>query len=130
MNLSELNSINIFVNDMNKTVKFYKLLGFEFPEEKENKTYLKGKIKGLTLSFYAKEVFIEFFSYKTDVNASGYPFSIAIRISTINQFDNIFKKIEEKGYRAFKPIEDTSWGQRTVFFLDPDKNLIEINAIL
>ncbi len=128
--MSELNSINIFVDNMDESIKFYQMLGFQFPEEKEGKTHLKGKITGLTLAFYTKKVYNEFFSNKTDVSVSGYPFSIAIRITTLDKFDEMYEKIEEKGYRAFKTIEDTSWGQRTAFFLDPDKNLIEINALL
>ena len=130
MDLSKLNSINIFVRDMKETVRFYELLGFEFSGEPLGKTYLKGKIIGLTLAFYTKEVFSDFFSSKTEVAVEGYPFSIAIRINTLDQFNILFRKIEENGYRAFKSIEDTSWGQRTAFFLDPDKNLIEINALL
>ena len=115
---------------MKDTVDFYRLLGFKFPVEYEDKTYLKGEIKGLILAFYTKKVFNEFFSEKTDVIVSGYPFSIAIRISSLPLFEVIYKKIEESGYKVFKPIEDTSWGQRTAFFLDPDGNLIEINALL
>jgi catechol 2,3-dioxygenase-like lactoylglutathione lyase family enzyme len=115
---------------MDEAVKFYSLLGLLFPADTENKTYLKADLDGFKISFYTKEVLNEFFNGKTNIEIHGFPFSIAIRLENPEIINDTYEKMKNLGFRSFKSPEDTSWGQRTAFFLDPDSNLIEINAQL
>lgn len=127
--LVELNSINIFVQDLEESIKFYKLLGFKFEAERKENYYHKGRIPGLTLAFYTKNVLNSFMKDKTNLEVTGYPFSIAIRVDQ-GGVDKTYEKIKENGYQEFREPQDTSWGQRVAFLLDPDNNLIEINALI
>jgi catechol 2,3-dioxygenase-like lactoylglutathione lyase family enzyme len=115
---------------MKEAVKFYSLLGLQFPTDIEDKNYLKADLDGNKISFYTKKVLNEFFQGKTNIKISGFPFSIAIRLQNPEEINRSYKELKRLGYQAFKSPEDTSWGQRTAFFLDPDGNLIEINAQL
>lgn len=38
------------------------------------------------------------------------------------------RSLEEKGVRLVSPLTDQEWGHRTIFFRDPDGNVIEIYA--
>lgn len=124
-----LDGVGIFVNDMEKMIRFYRdVLEFEIKEDEDTtNVYL---IKDDTLfMFYRRKDFEKMtnhgYGYANGINGH---FEIALYVDTFEEVDSVYAKVTEKG--AVSVLEPTTepWGQRTCYISDPEGNLIEIGS--
>ena len=125
-----LDTINLFVQNMEKTLTFYTFLGFTFSEEDYAKNYVKIDNGSVSLCFYNLEIVEEYFSHDLIKSNSNHQFELSFRVNDPDEVDAIYDELINHGYDSFKKPENSNWHQRVAFILDPDNNLIEISAFL
>lgn len=117
---AHLSRLNVLVNDMNKALSFYRLLGFNLDEVDDEVGYVEARTSnGFRISWW-KRADIEV----PDKAASGYRVEIAFRCPGRDGVDAVYKRIVDAGYTSIRPPFDSPWGQRYAFVEDPDGNLI------
>lgn len=126
----KLDSINLFVTEMNKTLSFYKILGLDFSEDDYSKDYVKKEYNSVALCFYTKKIVKDFFEELDISNSLNSNYELSFRVEMQEEVDSIYSKLMNKGYVSVKKPENSSWNQRVAFVNDPDHNLIEICAFL
>ena len=127
----QLDSINLYIKDMVKTAQFYRLLGLDISPEAEQKSILIINISNkIKLAFYHFKEVEDYFKNKLVLEKKGQNFNLSFRVSNPQEVDKIYNKIIENGFRSFQEPSNAPWNQRVAFILDPDDNLVEINAFL
>lgn len=126
----KLDSINLFVENMERTLKFYSLLGFLFDKESNKKDYVKISLGNVSLCFYTEKIVKQFFKNEDFYAGPNHQYELSFRVDEPEKVDSIYEKIIKNGYTSIKKPVDTEWNQRTAFITDPDNNLIEICAFL
>lgn len=125
-----LDSINLFVENMERTLKFYSLLGFTFDKEANQKDYVKIPVGNISLCFYTEKIVKEFFKNDNFYTGPNHQYELSFRVDTPEKVDSLYENMIIHGYTSIKKPVDTDWNQRTAFIIDPDNNLIEITAFL
>ncbi len=130
MTTIQLDSINLFVKDMEQSLKFYSLLGFSFDKESYTKDYVKISFSSLSLCFYSQKIVKEFFKKDNFLTGLNHQYELSFRVGSPEEVDLLYEKMIKHGYPSIKKPLDSDWNQRTAFVTDPDNNLIEICAFL
>ena len=125
----KLDGVGLFVNNMEKMIRFYRdVLGFEIKEvENTSNVYL---IKDGTLFLlYGRKDFEEMTNrnYEYSKNVNGH-FEIALYVDTFEEVDIEYDKAIAKGAAPILKPTTEPWGQRTCYIADPEGNLIEIGS--
>ena len=125
----KLDGFGLFVNNMEKMIRFYRdVLGFEIKEvENTSNVYL---IKDGTLFLlYGRKDFEEMTNrnYEYSKNVNGH-FEIALYVDTFEEVDIEYEKAIAKGAAPILKPTTEPWGQRTCYIADPEGNLIEIGS--
>ena len=125
----KLDGFGLLVKDMNKMVAFYKdVLGFEIQyQEGDGNVYL---IKdGVLFLMYGRKDFENMvdasFEYPRGKNGT---FEIALSVSSYQDVDQTYQGLVKQGVEILMAPKTMPWGQRTFYFADPEKNLIEIGS--
>ena len=114
---------------MSHTLRFYKTLGFKINENGEKSSYIRVNFENISIAFYTMDSVNEFFSPQLKFS-TGNQFNISIRIGSPEQLEDVNSKMTLNGYNPVKGPLDAEWGQKVVFYKDPDGNLIELCAYL
>ena len=103
INIQKIDHIGIRIRNKNRAVAFYETLGFKLTRDPSS----NNKDENILID--------------TDVKYAGYT-HIALRVDSIAQTENIFKKYkyEITGRMKFEKMQ-------AIFIRDPDKNVIEFN---
>ncbi len=121
--------IGLFVDDLNKMVKFYnEVLGFEIKWDGKP-PYAEFKETGVRFAFYERKMLSSLLgqepSYPKGINGT---FEIAIDLPHFTDVDPIFEKVVKNGARSIYEPRDEPWGMRSSMVADPEGNLIEIGS--
>ncbi len=124
-----LDGFGLFVNDMEKMIRFYRdVLGFEIKEaENTENVYL---IKDGTLfMLYRRKDFEKMvnksFEYVKGLNGHS---ELALYVDTFDEVDKAYEEVVSKGAESVLKPTTEPWGQRTCYIADPEGNLIEIGS--
>lgn len=105
---------------------FVKVLGFEILLEVEG-SYIEFKHEGVRFALSTHKVMHEATRHESYQQAKrGQVLELAFRCETVEELDQSFGTIVEKGAILITPPSDMPWGQRTAFFADPDGNIHEL----
>ena len=120
-----LDAIGIACKDIEKSIKFYELLGINFKE------LGNGHFEGTTPS--GIRVMLDSFELMKKINTNWQePKQSGITIcfvqSSPQEVDNLYKLITKAGFISEKEPWDAFWGQRYSSVKDPDGNQIDIFA--
>jgi len=115
----------LFVSDIQTSKKFYcNLLGMKISMDMGGNVILEN---GLTIWQIQKDHIINR-TIGGDQNPSGKSkFEIYFETDDLN---NIFTILKENHIEFLHEIHEEPWGQKTVRFFDPDKNLVEVGESL
>lgn len=132
MGMAKLDAFGIVVKDMDKAVKFYRLLGAHFPEDSaaSEHGHAEATIDGGVRFMMDTEDEMRKFdpSWK---RASGSPAaSLAFNCGSAEAVDELFAKALSAGGHAHKEPWDAFWGQRYAQLRDPDGNAVDLYATL
>ncbi|MDD6098835.1 MAG: VOC family protein [Oscillospiraceae bacterium] len=125
----KLDGFGLFVNDMDKMIKFYRdVLGFEIKEDGDtSNVYL---IKDGTLFLLYRRSDFEVMTnrkYEYLKNVNGH-FEIALYVDTFDEVDIEYHNAILKGASSVLEPTTEPWGQRTCYIADPEGNLVEIGS--
>ena len=130
--MAKLNAVGIVVNDLERAVKFYRLLGVPIAEGAESSEHghvdatLDG---GMRLMMDTEDEMRKFDpSWK---RACGSPAAaLAFSCESPHAVDELYAKALSAGGHAHKAPWDAFWGQRYAQLRDPDGNAVDLYANL
>ena len=120
--VDQLSYVIVLCDDLGRMKAFYRDV-FSFPVANESAT-------GLT--FRAGSVFLGLRKRTRAYDGRGAgPASPGVQIAFLvspADVDACHRQLVEKGVRILDPPNDQPWGHRTVYFSDPEGNILEIYA--
>lgn len=119
-----LNKVAVASSDLAKTIKFYKILGFQFPELMPADRHIESeKGAGATLMIDTMDL-IEEISGERPV--AGSHSSFAILYSNKQEIDDIVAKLTLEGFDITKEPWEAFWGQYYAIVSDPDGYKVDL----
>ncbi len=123
----KLDAIGIVSENLKKSVEFYRLLGLNFPDAKED--HLEAKTSGGLRVMLDSEELIKKINPNW-IKPLGQRIVLAFVCESPKHVDEIFKKVTSAGYKPGKEPWDAFWGQRYASVIDPDGNSVDLFASL
>ena len=126
--MAELNAIGIVVSDMARSIRFYRLLGLEFPETPDE-GHLEATLAGGARLMLDPEETVR--SFRPDWERTvGNQLALAFQCGSPADVDELYAQAVDAGFRGEKEPWDAFWGQRYAQLLDPDGVRINLYAAL
>jgi catechol 2,3-dioxygenase-like lactoylglutathione lyase family enzyme len=126
--VAQLNAIGIVVSDMERSIRFYRLLGLDVPEtpgEGHVDTFLPN---GVRFMLDGEDVVK---SFRPDwTRATGNQLSLAFECSSPTEVDEVYARVIEAGFDGETEPWDAFWGQRYAQLADPDGVPVDLYAAL
>lgn len=124
----KLNAIGVVSSNMRETTKFYSLLGFTFPEFKDEDPHVEAlETSPIRLMIDKKELITDIMGEEpVPANHSAF----AVEYDSSEEIDKVIEKLKDKNYTIVKEPWDAFWGQRYAIVKDPDGYLVDLYAQL
>jgi catechol 2,3-dioxygenase-like lactoylglutathione lyase family enzyme len=121
-------TVDIVVQQMAKSLKFYRALGLEIPEKEDNASQVNYQGEGWTLGWVTEELVR---AQNTGwVDPKGQRVTLAFRCDRPEEVDRVYEAMVKSGYRGVREPWDAFWGQRYACVEDPDRNRVDLFAPL
>jgi catechol 2,3-dioxygenase-like lactoylglutathione lyase family enzyme len=124
-----LDAIGIVVTDLAAALRFYRLLGLEFPEGAEHEDHLEATATGGLRVMLDKEELVKSFIADWEP-PRGQRIGLAFRCEGPADVDAAYARVTGAGFRGAKEPWDAFWGQRYAQVYDPDGNRVDLFAPL
>jgi catechol 2,3-dioxygenase-like lactoylglutathione lyase family enzyme len=127
---ARLDMIGLVVQDMGRSLAFYRRLGLAVPAEADREPHVETTLPGgLRLAWDTVETVR---SFDPDWTApSGSPrVGLAFLCDSPADVDRAFAELVAEGYEGHKEPWDAFWGQRYAMVHDPDGNSVDLFAPL
>lgn len=123
----KLDMIGIVVQDIPRSLAFYRLLGLDIPEVDATQNHTEIVLpNGLRFAWDKLEMMKTF-----DPEASIQPHNVgAFLCSSPAAVDSTHQRLCEAGYTSHKAPWDAFWGQRYAIIKDPDGHTVDLFAAL
>jgi len=126
--MAELNAIGIVVSDMERSIRFYRLLGVDFPETPDEGHLDASLPSGVRLMLDTEDVIR---SFRPDWSReSGNEVSLAFECADPGQVDEIYSRMVDACFHGEKEPWDAFWRQRYAQLADPDGVPVDLYAPL
>src|SRR5256885_15458354 len=126
--MPRLNAIGIVASDMERSIRFYRLLGVDVPEapgEGHIDTFLPN---GVRFMLDSEEVIL---SFRPDWSrAAGNQLALAFECESPAEVDAVYGRAVDDGFHSEKEPWDAFWGQRYAQLADPDGVPVDLYAAL
>ena len=126
--MPQLNAIGIVVSDMERAIRFYRLLGVDVPETPDEghiDTFLPN---GVRFMLDGEDVVR---SFRPDwERATGNQVGLAFECESPAQVDEVYAQVTVAGFHGEKAPWDAVWGQRYAQLQDPDGVPVDLYAAL
>lgn len=123
-----LNAIGIAVSDMERSIRFYRLLGLDVPETPQEghvDTFLPN---GVRFMLDTEEIVRSFDPGWT--RAAGNQLSLAFECASAAEVDEVYARVVAAGFDGVREPWDAFWGQRYAQIHDPDGVPVDLYATL
>ena len=126
MSTPRLDLIGIVVEDMARSLAFYRRLGLDVPAGADAESHVEvGLPGGLKLAFDTRETILSFDS--SWAPASGSPrMSLAFACDSPAEVDKLYGELVAAGYEGHLEPWDAFWGMRYAVLHDPDGNGVDL----
>jgi catechol 2,3-dioxygenase-like lactoylglutathione lyase family enzyme len=126
---ARLDMIGIVVEDMARSLAFYRRLGLDLPPEADQQPHVETTLAGgLRLAWDTVATIRSFDSGWTPPTGGGPRVALAFRFETPAEVNRAYEELTAAGYHGHKEPWDAFWGQRYAIVLDPDGNGIDLFA--
>ena len=125
----KLNAVGVTSTNLQKTIQFYTLLGFQFPELKDG----EGHIEPVNADGSARLMIDSVEIVKGIIGEDPKPgthSSFAIEYNSPEEVNEVAQKVQEAGFTVTKAPWDAFWGQRYAIVEDPDGYKVDLYAAL
>jgi len=126
--MPQLNAIGVIASDMERSIRFYRLLGLDVPEtpqEDHVETFLSNGVRFMLDTEDAVRSLRPEWS-----RADGNQISIALECATPAEVDETYRRAVGAGFHGEKEPWDAFWGQRYAQLQDPDGVGVDLYAAL
>jgi uncharacterized glyoxalase superfamily protein PhnB len=122
--MPELNAIGIVVRDLAETLRFYRLLGVDFPE---GEGHVEATLpNGVRLMLDGEDVIHSFEPGWT--RETGNQLSLAFECASPQEVDAFYARAVDAGFDGAKEPWDAFWGQRYAQLRDPNGVPVDLFA--
>ncbi len=125
--MPRLDAIGIVCADIEESLRFYRLLGLEFPQSSED--HVEATTPGGLRVMLDKLELVKSFDAEW-VAPAGRPIGLAFLCGSPKDVDATYATVTKAGFRGKTPPFDAFWGQRYATVLDPDNNGVDLFAAL
>ena len=126
--MPELNAVGIAVADLPRSIRFYRLLGLDLPED-STEGHVEATMANGTRLMFDTEAIIE--SFLPDwARANGNQVSLAFECASPAEVDEVYSRVVAAGFEGEKEPWDAFWGQRYALLGDPDGVRVNLYAAL
>jgi len=125
-------AIGVVVEDLGRSVAFYRELGLEFPEtlDPEGHGHVEASLPG-GLRFMLDTVeTVRSFDPGWQPPTGGHRIALAFRCDSPAEVDQAHARLLESGGSSHKEPWDAFWGMRYAQVKDPDGNIVDLFADL
>jgi catechol 2,3-dioxygenase-like lactoylglutathione lyase family enzyme len=127
---ARLDLIEIVVQDMARSLAFYRHLGLDVPPEADQEPHVETALPGgLRLAWDTVEV-VRSFDPDWSPPGGGHRMALAFRVETPAEVDAAHDELVALGYHSHKAPWDAFWGMRYAIVHDPDGNPVDLFAPL
>ncbi len=127
---ARLDLIGIVVEDMARSLAFYRHLGLDVPPEADQEPHVEAALPGgLRLAWDTVEV-VRSFDPDWSPPRGGHRMGLAFRVETPAAVDAAHDELVALGYQSHKAPWDAFWGMRYAIVHDPDGNPVDLFAPL
>ncbi|MFF2447406.1 VOC family protein [Neobacillus sp. NPDC058068] len=124
--LKKLNDICLFVPNVEEAVQFYTdKMGFELVRRQPG--YVQFDFQGTSLTLWQEDGVYRAIQ-KEYLGGEGNHFMLAIKVPSLEDVDQLYEELVNRGVECISPPETYQWGSRAVYFRDLNKNIWEIFA--
>jgi len=128
MSTPRLDAIGIVAGDLDAAVRFYRLVGLDFPERKQGEGHLEALSGGLRVMLDSVAVIKSFNPGWTE--PTGHRMNLAFHCDDAAGVDAAYARITAAGFAGAKAPWDAFWGQRYAQVVDADGNVVDLFAPL
>jgi catechol 2,3-dioxygenase-like lactoylglutathione lyase family enzyme len=120
--------IGIVVDDMARSLAFYRLLGLDIPADADSQPHVEAALPGgLRLTWDTVDT-IRSFDPEWKPGSGEGRMGLAFRVDSPSAVDAAYDEIVKRGYAGHLAPFDAFWGQRYASVRDPDGNGIDLFA--
>jgi len=121
--MNRINLVTVGVEDMSRSLTFYKAIGFQTPETGKNPPIVFFDNEGSKLELFplkelAKDIAPSAPPARSRGSFSGITF--ACNMKSKAEVDAMMTRVEKAGGKVVKPPQDVFWGGYSGYFRDPD----------
>jgi catechol 2,3-dioxygenase-like lactoylglutathione lyase family enzyme len=125
-----VDAIATVVEDMARTLDFYRLLGFDIPPSEDTSGYVTIDLGDRTRFSWSTEAVERCINPGWERPSVPGRMGITLRCSRPQAVDATFHAVIAAGHTAVVEPFDAPWGARHCRFLDPDGNTVDLFAPL
>jgi uncharacterized glyoxalase superfamily protein PhnB len=126
--MAQLNAIGIVVTDLERSIRFYRLLGLDLPEA-PGEGHVEATLAGGARLMLDTEETVK--SFRPDwTRATGNQLGLAFECADAAEVDRTYARVVEAGFQSEKEPWDAFWGQRYAQLADPDGVPVDLYAAL
>lgn len=130
MSTPQLDLIGIIVEDMARSLAFYRHLGLDLPTDADTQPHVEATLPGgIRLAWDTLDT-VRSFDPDYETPSGGPRIGLAFRLNTPAEVDATYEKLVAAGYHGHKAPWQASWGQRYALIHDPDGNSVDLFAPL
>ena len=119
----KLDMVGIVTKDMEEAIKFYETLGFAVSSD-ISEDYVELNNDGVRISLNTTKMVAGIYGFEP--TTIGDKIELAFLCKSVNEVDDIYRKIIATGYESFKEPWDAFWWQRYAIIKDIDGNLLSL----
>ena len=125
---AQLTVIGIIVEDMARSLAFYRELGLDLPPEADKEPHVELALAdGLHLAWDTVGT-IQSFAPDWRPPTGGHRMGLSFRVDTPGEVDEGYDRLTSLGYTGYKKPWDAFWGMRYAVLYDPDGNGVDLFA--
>jgi catechol 2,3-dioxygenase-like lactoylglutathione lyase family enzyme len=120
--------IGLVVEDIRRSLAFYRHLGLEVADPKGDEPYVEVKANGYRISWNSVQMVKKL--EPGWAPPAGHRMELAFLCDSPKEVDATYETLAKAGYTGHKEPWDAFWGQRYAVVVDPDGNHVSIFAAL
>lgn len=125
----ELNTIGVVVQDMPKALAFYRTLGLAIDSAEDHAPHVEFTApSGYSIGFVSEEMVRQSDPKWTD--GFGQRMNLQFKFDQPADVDACYTTLTAAGYESYQAPWDAFWGQRFARVIDPDRNVVNLFAVL
>ncbi len=122
--------MGIVVSDLCASLRFYRMLGLELPEDPGDEQHVEATTPGGLRVMFDTIAVVRSFMPEWEPASGGHRMGLAFHCGDAAGVDATYARLTAAGYPGAKAPWDAFWGQRYAQVRDPDGNPVDLFAPL